>query len=234
MGNYHCYDETEQDLAKQYRVEFPPDATGLAEFMALRERLGRFAEPSDEDPLGDLRKLHGKPRRTKLHCPRLFVSPRQMDKQEALRVAWLANQNGFDYWLDILDPAIAAASVRSGLNLYQEAVLMAAIIEIALLNCTHVLAVMTKNVPGTMWMPYEYGRVKDSGLTSMRTGGWFDSSWKLSTSPEYFYLGQLFRDEPGIESWLDRESRRCRKSSPSFIRPCPTKPWTLPIPPQLP
>jgi hypothetical protein len=70
----------------------------------------------------------------------------------------------------------------------------------ALLNCTHVMAVMTKNVPGTMWMPYEYGRVKDSALTSLRVAGWFDRSWQLSNIAEYFHLSQKLYSDTAVRT----------------------------------
>src|SRR6266481_3353215 len=37
---------------------------------------------------------------------RIFISHKQQNREEALRVAWLANQAGHHFWLDILDPTL--------------------------------------------------------------------------------------------------------------------------------
>jgi len=41
-----------------------------------------------------------------LRCPRIFVSHRQQDYPEALRIAKIASDRGFQFWLDILDPTL--------------------------------------------------------------------------------------------------------------------------------
>jgi hypothetical protein len=43
-------------------------------------------------------------------CPRLFVSHRQPDVLYALRVAYLAGRNGFDYWVDTLPLYLGATT----------------------------------------------------------------------------------------------------------------------------
>src|SRR5512146_1927560 len=39
---------------------------------------------------------------------RVFVSHKQQDRNEALRAAWIANDAGHRFWLDILDPQLIA------------------------------------------------------------------------------------------------------------------------------
>jgi hypothetical protein len=231
MSSYHCYDEQEN-----YRIRFPDDSVGLAEWEQLIGQLNRLEEPlpEDEDPLLELRRLHRtREQNLQLRCPRVFISHRRCDKNEALRVAWLANAKRFDYWLDILDPNIAAASLNPNLSGNRQAVLLAAIIEMALLNCTHVLAVMTKNVLGTMWMPYEYGRVKDSALTSVRAAGWFDQSWHLSNVPEYFHLGQKLFDDPAVSNWLETQFTQWENTQVVPMPPCPSEAWSRQVPAPL-
>ena len=41
---------------------------------------------------------------------RVFVSHQHLDAQRALRIAWLADQNGFEYWLDVHDPVLRLAN----------------------------------------------------------------------------------------------------------------------------
>ena len=235
MSSYHCY-----ATDGSYRLgEFPGRAIGVVEFHVLLRRLSEL--PTTEDLEADygellvpLRALHLRRNLEQtLRCPRVFISHRQLDRQPALRIAYLATDEKFDYWLDILDPKIAAAGLPHLRTAYQQAILIAAIVEMALLNCTHVLAVMTKNVPGTMWMPYEYGRVKDSALTSVRVAGWFDGSWNVSNMPEYFHLGQKLYDEAAIRRWFGAQfSAWGRRTGSRGV--CPTKDWQLVEPPELP
>lgn len=211
----------------------------MNEFRELIELLPRLETPSDSiadigDPLLALRSLQPRGRRD-LVCPRVFISHRQCDKSEALRVAWVATQQQFDYWLDILDPQIAAAQIHPALTTYQQAILIASIVELALLNCTHVLAVMTANVYGTMWIPYEYGRVKDSALTSVRAGAWFDESWTPLAMPEYFHLGQIFRSEADVRNWFSTQFSQWNATQPNAAWRCASKQWSFTwTPPPLP
>lgn len=136
---------------------------------------------------------------------------------EARRVAWIANRKGFEFWLDVLDPVLAGLQgVSSGQRSYLVAIGTASIIEMALHNSTHVLAVITKNTAGSAWVPYEYGRVQ-RGASAWPAGCWVDPAVERKTTlPEYLYLGPITRSEPEIEQWLDLELA-----------------WTDPIPPKL-
>jgi hypothetical protein len=236
MSSYHCYNVYQQDDYRFDQVDyrlgpFPDDTIGETQFFNLIERLHRLPPPdspeNDEDPLLPLRNFQLRPRPPlEMQCPRVFISHRQCDSKEALRVAWLATGEKFDYWLDILDPNLAAVPLNRNLTPYQQAILMAAIIEFALLNCTHVLAVMTGNVRGTLWMPYEYGRVKDSALTSVRAAGWFDNSWNILNTPEYFHLGQMLDSDDAVRHWLRSQFNQWKGQTGRLVK-CPSKPWPL-------
>lgn len=153
--------------------------------------------------------------------PCVFISHRQADDQQARRIAFLAHQEGFNYWLDVLDPSL------TGLPPESDARIVAAIIEMALLNSTHVIAVMTGNTKGSEWVPYEYGRVKDPVPNSPQAACWISSA--LSNLPEYLYLGAILKTEQEISAWLKNH-----KGSYSLI-PSFSRRWTatLGIPPHL-
>lgn len=147
---------------------------------------------------------------TKPPKPCMFVSHRRADIQQALRVAYLACQEGFDYWLDVLDPSLNQLPVLGvgGLPQQQRALAIAGIIEMALLNSTHVLAVITSHTKGSFWVPYEYGRVKDPVPASLQAACWIDSSVQSKTLPEYLYLGAVTKSESDLRSWLVSELTR--------------------------
>jgi hypothetical protein len=147
----------------------------------------------------------------------VFVSHRRADKDSALRVACLAWGEGFDYWLDILDldpllnKQIKMLERKLGHSLtpLEKSFLLAAIIEMALLNCTHVLALMTLNTAGSLWVPYEYGRMKKKTMRSPSTSCWWDTKSLLKDDlPEYVYLADIHHDEHEICNWFRHELRQ--------------------------
>jgi hypothetical protein len=139
-------------------------------------------------------------------CPRIFISHRQTDYSAALRIAKIASEEGFQFWLDVLDPLItwlpAAVAYPIGSRQYQ--LLVAVVVEMALLNCSHVIAVMTPNTIGSAWVPYEYGRAKDSSVYSLQAGCWLHPG--VAHAPwEYLLLGVQTWREDEIRGWLRAE-----------------------------
>lgn len=155
---------------------------------------------------------------------RVFVSHKQADVAQAERVAYLACKEGFEYWLDVLDPNLASVS-SSGATPQHSSAAIAAIIEMALLNCTHVLAVITQNTRGSQWVPYEYGRVKDPQPVTLQAACWLSNA-VVPPVPEYLYLGPMTRSESDIINWLRAERQRHSSTAASCS-------WTRPVPAAL-
>ena len=172
----------------------------------------------------------------RMPCPRLFVSHRMFDAQAALRIAWLARQEGWDYWIDVLDPSLEALRRKerlATLSAEQETLAIAAIVEFALLNCSHLLAVMTEKTRGTMWVPYEYGRVKDPAPLTVQVSSWMHPQLEPKDWPEYLVLGKVHLNEDEIVGWLRWEMERWRQRSSR----CPQRAnagWDGDEPPRLP
>jgi hypothetical protein len=55
------------------------------------------------------------------------------------------------------------------------ALVIAAIIEIALLRSSHIIAVHTLKGLQSKWIPYELGRAKSRSIVSSQSGGWFEA-----------------------------------------------------------
>ncbi|HEV8482632.1 MAG TPA: hypothetical protein VGV87_03655, partial [Blastocatellia bacterium] len=73
----------------------------------------------------------------------------------------------------------------------QTSAAIASVIEMGLINSTHVLAVITQNTMGSAWVPYEYGRVKTGlGVTTPQAACWIHNV-PASPIPEYLYLGEV-------------------------------------------
>ena len=79
----------------------------------------------------------------------------------ARRVAEIASEEAFEYWLDVENPDLGRLSGRTHLTEEGERLAVASVIEMALINSSHLVAVMTQRTRESRWVPYEYGRVRD-------------------------------------------------------------------------
>ena len=144
---------------------------------------------------------------------RIFISHKQENRDEALRVAWLANQAGHHFWLDILAPTLNGTPPNP--------IQTARVIEMALLNCSHVIALITTESCPSRWSPYEYGRVKEPTQYALNAACWLHST-QYSNVAEYLFLGTQTRTEEQITGWLGPPGPGNRRTS-----------WTGPVPPKL-
>ncbi len=166
---------------------------------------------------------------TELSRPRLFVSHRKDDEARARAVATLAQREGFQVWLDVLDSGLQRTA-QASTGTPADALAIALIIEMALLNCTHVIALITPRTQGTYWVPYEYGRVKDSSPHSLRAACWIDQD--AGYEPEYLELGVKTRSDDDIRDWLRGEiaewNRQFPMSAPAVQTPPSIAPSGIP------
>jgi hypothetical protein len=155
----------------------------------------------------------------------LFVSHRMADLNNALHVAWVATQCGYDYWLDVHDPVLIGLS-SIAIPSPAKDILIAAIIEMALLNVTHVIALHTQYSIGSKWIPYEFGRAKDRILHSVQAAGWFDRHTPPSSCGEYVHLAEQAKTSADIRAWLSRARQ-------NVCEPSNAKRWPHGGPPPL-
>jgi hypothetical protein len=137
--------------------------------------------------------------------PTVFVSHQRADLVEAERIAFLACQQGVDYWLDIHDPLLRLANRTIPPHDLRYPIIIAAIIEIGLLNSTCLIAVHSLNSLASKWVPYELGRVRDRRIQSANVGGWFHPMVRPGQCGDYVHLcGIAHGDEPLVDSWLQK------------------------------
>lgn len=164
-----------------------------------------------------------------IKCPRVFISHKQADEEIALRIAWLAVQETFEFWLDVLDPPLQNFLIRKGnLSATDEARITAAIIEMGLINCTHVIAVITEKARPSRWIPYEYGRIKDNKSLIGSTACWISHS-ERTNFPEYLHLGNISYTEQDVRNWLRQELTEWNLNNP-HSQFCHGGKWLNPIP----
>lgn len=208
MASYNFYENYEAGLPLRDRFASIADSASQDETLTASLALWQATFTADTEVLEvdalrtlltNLRAIDSLTPRPQCPVYRLFVSHRQIDKDFGLRVAKLANNNGFEFWLDVLDPTLAAVAAHTHLSKDLKALLTACVIEMGLINSTHVLAVMTWRTKGSLWVPYEYGRVRQPGNTAC----WKKPSHKF-TLPDYMLLGATTQSESDINQWLHR------------------------------
>jgi hypothetical protein len=242
MSNFVCYDldstsdsveaPRSRDILKGPR--FPADAVDPDVWNDILRWLTQVnEETSPEEIDGQLERLRQSNTAgwQRLNCPCLFVSHRSVDAPLALAFGKLASSIGFDIWIDVLDPQLTALIPHP--NSVQKALATALLVEVALLNCSHLLAVMTSSTAGSWWVPYEYGRIKERPLSASNIGAWFDTSFLTALPPspsgpviipEYLYLGERLHSSLNVQAWLTNELTTWAKQRRIQIN-CPPKPW---------
>lgn len=148
-----------------------------------------------------LKKLDRQPKPTK--CPTIFISHRQVDLLTAIRLANIALKEGFEVWLDVWDPDLTVLD-KMGLPKNVQSILLACIVEMGLINCTHVLACLTAHTKGSFWVPYEYGRIADVTLNYQPACAYIDPGFATQL-PEYLYLGRLAHNDTAAAAWMVQE-----------------------------
>jgi len=152
--------------------------------------------------------------------PCVFVSHRLADVARAKSLASAARAAGFDKWLDVEDPNLQTLSKVTGpLSLAAHAAAIACVIEMGLLNSTHVLALLSVNSPGSAWIPYEYGRVKDRRNITTDQAACFLDPGAPQPPAEYFCLGTSLPHDQAFQVWLASE----RAKFPATASPAPAR-----------
>jgi len=128
----------------------------------------------------------------------VFISHRQNDVALARKAAERLRRRGFDAWLDVEDPTLSQLSGPQHVRNLVTFLVTAVIIEIALINSTHVLALFTTNTKGTMWVPYEYGRIKRDNIFARQAGSLYLSGPPV---PDYTLLGTQLRNMSELNNW---------------------------------
>lgn len=227
MSDYDWKDRKVDDL----RNGFPEWAIG---YQVWREYL--YQQDDGQTLWRTLNNLWSRPgSRSRLKCPRVFISHKQCDDSFARRVAWITKQQGFDYWLDVEDSLLTSLtqSGRTTFNNRTAATILACLIEMALLNCTHVVAVISPATQQSRWVAYEFGRVKDNRIVSLSTCSWIHPSVSPSDIPEYLHLGRIAHDRAALEKWLYGEmlswvnTHKCCQGGSTYL-------WKAPEPEELP
>jgi len=98
------------------------------------------------------------------------------------------------------------------------------VIEVALLNYSHVVAIITDQTRGSMWVPYEYSRIKEDQIRSTYTACRCFIPTTSADFPEYLYLGEMCEDDNQLKTWFktERDLWEIFMTTPSLS--CPSNP----------
>lgn len=212
MPSMRLTDESVSSWEK-WRTRYPRNFNGAREWEQQSVDGNRWIPPSLPDPLPLLARVSPG---AVVSRPRVFVSHRQGDEKYAERIASLADTHGFEFWLDTINmpppPVVATMTALS----------IALRIEMALLNCSHVIATYTSSAPGSAWIPYEYGRVKEPVLQSTRCCTWL---YTTPPTPEWVELNAKREHEAPLVQWLGDEFRAWCAANPTCPTSAPVGSW---------
>jgi hypothetical protein len=166
--------------------DLPSDPHGLE--AACEQALRRFLEEIPTAVMASVK-------------PCVFISHQRNDADKGERVACLVEHHAIDSWLDVHDPTLALVNQLPP-NDPRRAALVAAIVEIALLSSTHVIALMTAYSAQSKWVPYELGRAKARRIASPQAAIWLASGQTVAHCGDYVLLTVVTRDEPAVARWL--------------------------------
>jgi hypothetical protein len=169
MGSF-VWNRAGEDLAQRYAnvEEDDVDGAAVAAWQAFIRALGGDQPAAWRAAYSDFVLAVGN-RHHVVGTPRVFVPHRQKDAAVAEQIAWQASEAAKDYWLDLHDANLQLANRTIPPSDPRCALIIAAIIEIALLHCTHVIATHTQNSLGSKWVPYELARAKGRQVISGST-----------------------------------------------------------------
>ncbi len=172
-------------------VRYPSRAVGSAEWVALPDL---STVPPDEQVLKAmrwLRKLQSASPPSR-RCPRIFIAHLEADRLQALKMARIVSECGFNFWLDVLDPQVKRFEVLPAA--VRTTVATSAVIEMAMLNCTHMVTVGN----ASPWLEFACGRIRTRAAYLWQVGSWPGRSGDLG-------LGWNVRDKAAIQEWLNAE-----------------------------
>lgn len=181
-----------------WRIRYPAEALGAETWVSV------FSDSPDRSEMGtwidaaqELKTV------TRPEVRRVFISHRRVDAPMAQQAAAAARQLGIEYWLDVEDPTLTWLTQHVEIDPATRSAAIASAIEMALLNCTHVLAIITPGTSGSKWVPYEYGRVKDGAVADRGAACWTTvHPADTALFAEYLHLGVVSRSLEEVRSWL--------------------------------
>jgi hypothetical protein len=224
MPDFHWQDTVNNPLS----ARFPDQAIGIDAWKMLVDRLHgiRGGAPSQLLPVFDqfLQQARSSIPRGSPEC-RVFVSHRQgqPDTQIAERIAFLASESKLGYWIDVDDPDLRFLDTTPIIPPFRD-VLIAAIIEMGLLNSSHVIAAMTQRTAPSKWVPYEIGRAKHDRVYSQYSATWLFPGMQVSDFGEYIHLAEITTNELDIVQWLNATNRACSTNTNISWNRGPTSP----------
>lgn len=240
IGEFSLEGEAEEAARDRYSIKIKIVGRGRwSEFVETLESDGDSLSAFDAFLTGTTALRRRQPVR------RLFISHKRArrDTRYAERIARLATAVGLPYWLDVHDPVLLRTNGQPFAG-PQRSLLIAAHIEMALLNCTSVMAVHSRFSGTSKWIPYEFGRVKAHVPLSRDAAGYYDPIARTAKPGEYFELAVKTYGEgnppprlpngawQSATDWLTEVARRSRHlprhAAAAFPAPAAGEPPTLP------
>ena len=119
----------------------------------------------------------------------IFISHRRIDTGKAEGIQEYLAGKGIKTYLDTLDPIL-----KTPIDLTTR------IID-QLRNCSHIIAVFTKNTEGSYWVPFELGAAYEANK-GIGTYVWEETSQKINL-PEYLLAFPIMKNAKGLDVYIE-------------------------------
>lgn len=185
-------------------VRYPTRAIGSAEWVALPDLTTVAPAEQVVKAMRWLRKLQSASPPSR-RCPRIFIAHLEADRLAALKMARIVSECGFHFWLDVLDSQVKRLGALP--PAVQTSVGTSAVIEMAMLNCTHMVAIGQTSP----WIDFAFGRIRTRAAYLWQLGSW------PGRASGALGLGLNIPDKAAIQEWLNAEfgmTLGCPRRSP--------------------
>ncbi len=133
--------------------------------------------------------------------PCVFISYRSSDRRIALELAAAFDAAGLDYYIDVADAGLQAASASGD----SEAVVKA--IEEGIRRSTHLIGIVTEATKESWWVPFEIGSSRAAATAAgveptERTAYLVDRS--VTVLPDYMKVSALLGLPADLSAWISK------------------------------
>jgi hypothetical protein len=135
-------------------------------------------------------------------APCVFISYRSSDRIIAVAVAAAFDSAGLEYYLDVADAGLQAASVSGA----SDAVVKC--IEHGLRRSTHLIGIVTETTRDSWWVPFEIGASRAlasaSGVTEPDHRIAYLVDPNVTGLPDYMKVSDLISSQSDLAAWISR------------------------------
>lgn len=134
-------------------------------------------------------------------APCVFISYRSSDRDVALKLAATFDDAGLDYYIDVADAGLQAASAAG------DSMAVVKAIEEGVRRSTHLIGIVTEETKESWWVPFEIGTSRAAaiaaGVEPSGRAAYLVDSW-VTELPDYMRVSTLLPMTADLTAWISR------------------------------